>query len=269
MVYYKLPKLDDKVDVTLEIRNSKNELVNTISSKSDSDYKRWDGGPPPAATISKKEGLNRFVWDMRYPIMSGIPDTYIEASFRGHRTPPGTYKLTLKAGEITVSTNAVIIENPNYEIKPGQYQEYDKMMTEMETNLTDMHDKVNMLYKAKSQLKDIVVSLKKDGKTDSANEGQALIDKITKWDEDMIQRKSKAYDDVENFPNKFTAEYIFLINQTDSSIPRVNDQNRNRKNELDGQWNTLKSKANSLINTEIPNFNKQLWGAGIGAIKMN
>jgi photosystem II stability/assembly factor-like uncharacterized protein len=269
VVYYKLPKLDDKVDVTLEIRNSKNELVNTISSKSDSDYKRWDGGPPPAATISKKEGLNRFVWDMRYPIMSGIPDTYIEASFRGHRTPPGTYKLTLKAGETTVSTNAVIIENPNYEIKPEQYQEYDKMMTEMEINLTDMHDKVNMLYKAKSQLKDIVVSLKKDGKTDSANEGQALIDKITEWDEDMIQRKSKAYDDVENFPNKFTAEYIFLINQTDSSIPRVNDQNRNRKNELDGQWNTLKSKANSLINTEIPNFNKQLWGAGIGAIKMN
>lgn len=269
VVYYKLPKLDDKVDVTLEIRNSKNELVNTISSKSDSDYKRWDGGPPPAAALSKEEGLNRFVWDMRYPIMSGIPDTYIEASFRGHRTPPGTYKLTLKAGETTVSTNAIIVENPNYETKPGQYQEYDKMMAEMETNLTDMHDKVNMLYNAKNQLKDIVVSLKKDGKTDSANEGQALIDKIKKWDEDMIQRKSKAYDDVENFPNKFSAEYIFLINQTDSSIPRVNDQNRNRKNELDAQWNTLRSKANSLINTEIPNFNKQLWEAGIGAIKMN
>ena len=89
------------------------------------------------------------------------------------------------------------------------------------------------------------------------------------WDEDMIQRKSKAYDDVENFPNKFTAEYIFLINQTESSIPRVNDQNRNRKNELDSQWNTLKNRANNFINSKIPNYNKQLWEAGIGAIKMN
>jgi len=31
------------------------------------------------------------------------------------------------------------------------------------------------------------------------------------WDEEMVQRKSKAYDDVENFPNKFTANYLFLI----------------------------------------------------------
>ena len=85
----------------------------------------------------------------------------------------------------------------------------------------------------------------------------------------MIQRKSKAYDDVENFPNKFTAEYLFLINATESSIPRVNEPNINRKAELDAQWSTLKNIANTFINSELPNFNKQLWEAGIGAIKMN
>lgn len=269
VVYYKLPKLDDKVNITLEIRNSKNELINTLSSKKDSVYRRWDGGPPPAETLSKEEGLNRFVWDMRYPIMSGIPDTYLEASFRGHRVPPGTYKLTLKVGEKLVSTNATINKNPLYETKPGQYEEYDVFMTAMEQNLTEMHNKVNMLYKAKTQLKEIVASLKKDGKNDLANEGKALIDALTKWDEDMIQRKSKAYDDVENFPNKFTAEYIFLINQTESSIPRVNEQNKQRREVLDAQWKTLKTSANTFMKTDIPDYNKKLWEAGIGAIKMN
>ena len=48
--------------------------------------------------------------------------------------------------------------------------------------------------------------------------GNEIIKQLTNWDEDMVQRKSKAYDDVENFPNKFTAEYLFLINQTESSI---------------------------------------------------
>jgi len=139
----------------------------------------------------------------------------------------------------------------------------------METKLTKMHNTVNVLNDAKNQLNDVVEMLKKDGKTDLANEGQTLMDALTKWDENMIQRKSKAYDDVENFPNKFTAEYLFLINATESSIPRVNEPNKNRKNELDAQWNILKSKANSIINTEIPNFNKQLWESGIGAIKMN
>jgi photosystem II stability/assembly factor-like uncharacterized protein len=270
VIYYKLPKLDDKVNVTLEIRNSKNELVNTISSKRDSVYRRWDGGPPPASTLSNKEGLNRFVWDMRYPIMPGIPDTYIEASFRGHRTPPGTYKLTLKVGESSVSRDAVIVENPQYEVSLGQYQEYDTLMKDAETSLTNMHNKVNKLYDATQQLKGIVSLLKKQlGNEALIKDGKTLINQLTKWDNDMIQRMSKAYDDVENFPNKFTAEYIFLINQTESSIPRVNDQNKNRKDELDTQWNTLKNRANKFINSEIPNYNKQLWEAGIGAVKVN
>jgi len=269
VIYYELPKLEESDEVTLEIRDSKNQVVNTISSKRNPDYRRWDGGPPPAATLSKEEGLNRFVWDLRYPIMSGIPDTYIEANFRGHRAIPGTYKLTLKAGDKTVSTDAVISKNPLYETQSGQYEAYDNIMKEMETKLTEMHDMVNLLYKAKGQIESTISGIDAVKYKDLIEKGQQLVNGLTAWDEDMIQRKSKAYDDVENFPNKFTAEYIFLINQTESSIPRVNDQNKNRKVELDAQWNTLRNKGNSFINSEIPDFNKQLWEAGIGAIKMN
>jgi hypothetical protein len=126
-----------------------------------------------------------------------------------------------------------------------------------------------LLYKAKGQIESTISGLDAVKYKDLIEKGQQLVNGLTAWDEDMIQRKSKAYDDVENFPNKFTAEYIFLINQTESSIPRVNDQNKNRKDELDAQWNTLRNKGNSFINSEIPDFNKQLWEAGIGAIKMN
>ena len=59
-------------------------------------------------------------------------------------------------------------------------------------------------------------------------DGDALLKKMKAWDEDMVQRKSKAYDDVENFPNKFTANYLFLINQTESDIPRVNQPSLDR-----------------------------------------
>ena len=85
----------------------------------------------------------------------------------------------------------------------------------------------------------------------------------------MIQRKSKAYDDVENFPNKFTAEYLFLIDATNSAIPRVNQPSKDRKKELDAQWSTLKGKADALKNTAIPDYNKKLWEAGIRAIRIS
>jgi len=267
VIYYNLPEIDKEDEVILEIRDSNNSVVNTITSIRDKDYKRWDGGPPPATTLSKEEGLNRFVWDMRHPIMSGIPDNYIEANFRGNRAIPGTYNLTLKVGDESTSTSAEIKAHPSYETVPGQYETYDTIMTEMESNLTEMHNTVNTLSKAKAQIQEVVEALKKDGKTDLAKDAETLIKEIQTWDEKMIQRKSKAYDDVENFPNKFTAEYIFLINQTDSGIPRVNEQNKKRKTELDAQWRSLKNEAKSLMNTKIPDLNKKLWEAGIGAIK--
>ena len=83
-------------------------------------------------------------------------------------------------------------------------------------------------------------------------QGKALTEKLKKWDEEMVQRKSKAYDDVENFPNKFTAEYIFLINQTESAIPRVTQASKDRRSELDQQWKTFESAADELLNTDIP-----------------
>jgi hypothetical protein len=85
----------------------------------------------------------------------------------------------------------------------------------------------------------------------------------------MVQRKSKAYDDVENFPNKFTAEYIFLIDQNSSDLPKVSQASKDRLNELDKQWELLKSRSEELINTSIPAYNKLLWDHGIGALKLN
>ncbi len=270
VLYYELPKLDDKAPISLEIRNSKNELVNSFSSKKDSSFKRWAGGPPPKASLSKEEGLNRFVWNMRYPIMPGIPNVYYEANFRRHRVSPGTYKITLKVRDKEVSTNALITDNPLYEMKAGQFDMYDTFMTAMETKLTDMHNKVNTLKKVQNQIKDILKTLKeKKAAANLIKSGEQLYSELKSWDEAMVQRKSKAYDDVENFPNKFTAEYIFLINQTESSIPRVNKSAIDLKKELDAQWVAYKAKAEVFLKTAIPTFNKILWQAGIGAIKMD
>jgi len=114
-------------------------------------------------------------------------------------------------------------------------------------------------------LKSVIKNLKNP---DLKAAGEKLVEQLDAWDKDMVQRKSQAYDDVENFPNKFTAEYLFLIDATNSSIPRVNQSSRDRKAELDKQWIPLGKEADRLMKTAIPSFNKQLWDAGIGAIQI-
>lgn len=265
VLYYELPKITDSTEISLEILNEKGKLIRSLSSEKDPNYKKHNGGgPPPAPVLSKKEGLNRFVWDMGYPIIPGIPDVYIEANFRGHKVPPGTYTLKLRLGDKSVSTTAKIIETPGFETQQGQYADYDAFMTEMEQKVTQMHLMVNKLFSAKTQLKGIINDLE-DNVLKKA--GMVLYNKLNIWDEDMIQRKSQAYDDVENFPNKFTAEYLFLIGETNSAIPRVNTSSRSRKSELDKEWEQLKVRGDEFLDKELPDYNKKLWEAGIGAIR--
>jgi hypothetical protein len=267
VIYYQLPKLEKTDQISLDILDANGKLVRSISSEKDTLYKKHNGGgPPPAPTLSKKAGLNRFVWNMRHSIMLGIPNTYIEADFRGHKAPPGIYSLRLKLSGKTVETTGVIVAIPTYENTPEDYREHEVFMSEIELKITDMHNKVNMLFDAQQQLKSVL-----EGVSDVVlkEEGQKLLAEMKTWDEAMIQRKSQAYDDVENFQNKFTAEYLFLLNQTGGSdIPKLNKGSKDRRAELDPQWEVLKAKADQLRNISIPDFNKKLWESGIGAIRL-
>jgi photosystem II stability/assembly factor-like uncharacterized protein len=268
VIYYQLPELQKTDDITLEIKDASGAVLRSYSSKAEEKRTaRSANGPAEEALLSKNKGLNRFVWDMRSEMMPGVPDVRIEGSFNAHKAVPGKYSLTLKSGGQTASSNFEILANPLYPTDAATYREYNTLMSSMEKELTTMHQMVNTLYQKQTQLASLLSQLPGDAKFASIKtDGEALLKKMKAWDEDMVQRKSKAYDDVENFPNKFTANYLFLINQTESDIPRVNQPSLDRKKELDAQWVTLKSRGLELQDKDIPAFNKRLWDAGLGAI---
>ncbi|MEM6471500.1 MAG: glycosyl hydrolase [Planctomycetota bacterium] len=289
VIYYHLPEMSEGDQVELEIRDADAELVNRFSSRKDDAFVSYPGGPPKQSSLSEKQGLNRFVWNMRHETMPGIPKAYIEASYRGHKAIPGDYavKLILKRAEedksedeesnstadvqadtaLTSETIAKIEPNPLYGVTQKEYESFDAFMTETESSVTEMHEMTNRLYKIKQQLERFLKSRDGDDFDDEINKaGEALVKVITEWDEEMVQRLAKAYDDVENYPNKFTAEYLFMINQTESSLPRVTEPARSRRAELDAQWSQLKKRGETLLNVRVPDFNKQLWQKGIGAL---
>lgn len=267
VLYYHLPELKKTDDITLEITDADGKMVRTFSSKKPADVKKWDGGPSPEAVLSKSTGLNRFVWDMRYATMPGVSGVYIEAGYAGHKAVPGKYRVTVKMGAQSVVTEAEIFANPLYATTAATYKEYHAVMSRMEGELTVMHKTVTSLHEKQTQLAAILASLPAGDKFAAIRtDGDALVKKLKAWDEAMVQRKSKAYDDVENFPNGFTANYLFLINQTESDIPRVNQPSMDLLDILTVQWSALKGRSDAMLSKDIPALNKKLWDAGVGAI---
>jgi photosystem II stability/assembly factor-like uncharacterized protein len=269
VIYYQLPELKSSDVLNLEIKDTNGKLIRTFSSKPDSLYRYYDGAPQADPTLSKQKGLNRFVWDLRYPTSPGVPNVYIESSYAGHKIIPGTYQLTLKAGDKEVATSVAVLPNPLYNVSPAEYAAYDQVMGSMETELTKMHKLLNSLHAKQMQLEDVLKNLPADVKYDAIRkEGTALSTAMKAWDEDMVQRKSKAYDDVENFPNKFTANYMFLINQTESDIPKVTQPSLDLMKQLNAEWEVLKKRA-ADIETKLTALNKMLMEAGVGPVWKN
>lgn len=268
VIYYHLPEsIADSTEIVLEIKDQAGKLVRKITSKKDGDFQSYDGGPSPEPTLSVDKGLNRFVWNMRNTGMPGIPTAYIEASYSGHQVSPGNYTITLKSKNTESTAIAEIKENPLYDITIADYETYDQFMTAREAELTEMHEMVNKVKGYQDQLASLMKKTKGNPNFEAINqEGEDLIKAMKAWDEKMVQRRSKAYDDVENFPNKFTANYLFMINQTQSSIPKVNNGSIDRYKELWAEWEILKAEGKKLIDETIPNFNELANENGVGVL---
>ena len=250
----------------MEIKDAAGNVVRKFSSKTDDD-KTGGRRNTKDPKLSANKGINRFVWDMRYPSVPSIPGVFIESSFKGHKAIPGNYTITVKAGEQTSSTTASILANPLYQMGENDYKEFDALMKQMEGELITMHTMILDLYESKNQLEGVLKNLPADEKYAAAKtKGEEVVKLLKAWDEDMIQRKSTAYDDVENFPNKFTANYMFMVNQNESEIPRVNQPVLDLLKEYTPIWEALKARGLDLKNNVLPALNKQLWEAGVGAV---
>lgn len=268
VIYYHLPEtFSDSTELTLEILDGEGGLVRKISSKKDPEAKTWAGGPSPEPTISTRKGVNRFVWNLRYPTVPGVTGAYIESSYAGHKAIPGTYTVRLSGGGITVEAKGEIKDIPGYNLTPADYREYHLWMSQLESGVTTMHETVNKAKEYQDQLAELLKKL--EGKPEYADlkkEGEKLMKELKAWDEEMVQRKSTAYDDVENFPNKFTANFMFMMNHGESSIPKINEGTKARFAELIEQGKTLEEEGNRLIETAIPAFNKLATEKGVGVL---
>ena len=198
---------------------------------------------------------------------NSIESTFATVRHRTRRTKGcGSRSATLTM-IFKLATEAEILPNPLYSTDAATYAEYDRFMSEVEAEATLMHETVNRLHDVQGRLEAILKALPAEERfAEVRAEGDSLLAKLKAWDGDMISRATKAYDDVENFPNRFTANYLFLINHAESDLPSVTQPSLDRLAQLNGEWSALKARADQLTAEEIPALNKKLWALGVGAI---
>ncbi|HEV7347135.1 WD40/YVTN/BNR-like repeat-containing protein [Telluribacter sp.] len=255
--YYQLPvKPDTSLTLTMEVLNEKGEVVRSYSSKEDKEFEEYPGGPSPDPTLPLKGGLNRFVWDMRAETLPGVPTVFIEGSYDGRKMAPGTYTARFTYGKQSKTVSFTTLPDPRINATAADYEEQQKTMMAIENGVREIHEAVLGMRKVRKQVDEVVSLLKdKPEMKEVTEQGKGLVKKLKTWEEKLVQNKSAANDDVINFLNMLSADYIFVRGELDSNVPFVTNGQKQRVAELDAQWQKLKAEMQELVNKDIAAFN--------------
>ena len=252
---YYLKNNIDSLTLTLEVLEN-DKVIRTYTNKKKSNFKSWPGGPSKPQILPSKKGVNRFTWDFRRAPLPSIHKVFIFGGLAGSRVAPGKYTLRMTLGDVISETEATILPNPKVLSSAEDFVAQQKMLVSIENTVKEMHESVNQMRSAKTQLSHYANLLKDSKNADSLLEkGKELTKRINSWEENLIQAKQKTFQDVINFNNKLNAQLIQLKSYIDQANPKVTNGAKERFNDLMNDWQVYKNERDTIINTEMQAYN--------------
>jgi photosystem II stability/assembly factor-like uncharacterized protein len=226
--------------------------ANTPSNKTSNNKNEND----PELTVHA--GLNRFVWDLREESIASIPGVFIEGSYDGARVVPGAYKVALHIDTLVYEQSFQVLSDPRIKATAAAYQEQFNLLQNIAADVNNIHVSVVRMRNLQKQLTDIVERIENnDAFKGIVTLADSINDKIDAWESKLIQTKSESNDDVINFVNKLTANYIFLRGELDTNTPHVTSGHVQRFKELNKEWLIYKAELNAILEKDIKNFNEK------------
>ncbi|WP_228713721.1 hypothetical protein [Arundinibacter roseus] len=248
--------MDTAAVLTLDVLDAQKKVIRSYSSKEDADFVSFPGGPSPDDVLPKKAGLNRFVWDMRAETLPGVPKVFIEGSYEGRKMAPGSYVARFTFGKEKREVSFQILSDPRIDASPEAYQEQQLTLTEVENKVKEIHESILNMRKVKRQIDELTALVKDKAELKPVVEmGKSLSGKIKTWEEKLVQNKSEANDDVINFQNRLSADYIFVRGELDTNTPGVTNGQKERIAELNKEWSVLQTEMKTLLSQDVTTFN--------------
>lgn len=263
--YYLEHKIDS-LELKLEVQKN-GKTLRTISSKKLKGFKTWPGGPSSPQVLPAKQGYNRFTWNFNRDDLPGIENVFVHGSHTGASVSPGNYTLKLTLGDDIAETSVTILKDPTVKATDDDYNEQQAIMEQIEDAIRDIHESVNNMRSAKSQLESYAKLLKENDSTkDLLDKGKSLIEKIKTWERNLIQPDQKTFQDVINFNNKLSSQLMHLKGYIEAADPKVTEGAKERLSDLMKDWNIYKNERNTIINNEMTLYNKQFKDLNLPAI---
>ncbi len=250
VIFYHLQdKLKKDARLTLDILDNKGQLIRRFSTKP----KKGEG------KLNAKPGLNRFVWDMRYPGAKGFPGMVLwGGGLQGPRAVPGIYKARLQIGDKS-QTGAFHIFSDRRVLSPIEdFQAQFDFLIEVRDKLTEMHLAIKRLKTVRQQINEVMGPLKGKKYKKLRQLADSINKKMTAVEETLYQTQNQSPQDPLNFPIRLNNKLSALVRVVSVGDYRPTDQAVVVKNELFQAIDAELAKLYKVWQEDVPRFNALL-----------
>jgi photosystem II stability/assembly factor-like uncharacterized protein len=259
-------------EVTLEFLDSNGRLVRKFSSRAPEQREAAPaegednpfrvGGPP--SRVAAQQGMNRFIWNMRYPDATGFPGMILWAGgLTGPLVVPGNYQVRLTADGKTQTQSFTIKKDPRLDTTPEDYAKQLTLALQIRDKLSATNQAVVRIREIRKQLDEYA---KRDDKR-VADAAKELSKKLTTVEEELYQTKNRASEDPLNFPIKLNNKLAYLMGVVESSDNAPTAQSymvyEDVATRVTGELQTL----DGLLSSDLAAFNRLVREQNVPAIQ--
>ena len=267
VIYYyfkKAPKPEAKPgEVTIEILDASGTVVRKFSSNKtepleeplDPDDKK------PEKQIMPEDGLNRFVWDLRYDEANRVPGYFLWEYNEGAKGPlalPGNYQVRLTANGKTLTAPLEVKIDPRVTVSQADLEKQFKLEMNVREQLNRVYDAVNQIQDVREQLEGLKKRVVPGDSTKPLLDGASALEaKLIAVRDPLINFKISASEDSLAYVPGIDAKLAFLSMAVAGFADSAPTEAENREfDKLKKQTEELLARWDQVRTADIGTFQK-------------
>jgi hypothetical protein len=226
------------------------------SEESQAGPRRGRGGP---TRVPNKKGLNRFVWDLRYPDAAGFENLIMWAGgTRGPTAVPGTYSVRMTVNGDTQTRSFTLSKDPRVSATQKDLEAQFALLVKIRDTLSAANNAVKTIRNVKYQIDERKAKAPKS----FASAAATFITRLSVIEDSIYQTKNRSGQDPLNYPIRLNNKIAALGGVVASADFRPTAQSYVVFDTLTTKLNTQLAALHRALTTDLPKLNAILKKAG-------
>jgi hypothetical protein len=210
----------------------------------------------PKRKIPAKQGMNRYVWNLRIADAYLVPGTILWGRAAGPRVPPGTYQVRVSLGDWSETRSFEVRVDPRLDVTQEELEAQYDLARNVWSALGECHRTVDRINDVRQQVEALVQRLEAAGHGEGVEQASAeLTAKLDAVADQLHQARVQSSQDVLNYPVRLDAQLVGLLGEIEGGDGAPTAGSIERYADLRAELDRHLADLGAALDTELAAFN--------------